>query len=602
MNHIYYLNALKAEELWSEPYRGWDLYDPSKLLIIKKDNNTPEMNIENIICYSSKHLLILVKSSQENIVDRDRSYQNGDGFHFVLAKPNEDNSPSDEFYVIGISPLQTSWRRKFIWYKDVDLCMKELINSSVKHISYNNEIYFGVRIPWDEITPIKPFLFKNYGFNISYVQGGDVGSNVYILKEDEYIQSEQSLRDYVIYDFQDPESSGDLEYSVDLNRKNCNSQEDLYMKMAVNTPRDEVVELKVLIGEKIVNKEAMKLSMGINIIEVPILTSSLNEGEHDIDVYLKGCKIDIKDKLEFYFYRKISLDILRDRIHRLENMNVKNFLLIESTISLKFLLEDITQKIESLKPYDDFDDISKLKKDLEMKISHVECGNHIFQKGEVIRLGFKSQFDDSLQPYSLYIPDTIGDSSDLRLLVYLHGSGSDDRSIGNSKPLLKFAEEHNTILLAPFARGTSHFYCPQEARRDINELTKKAIALFGINRKNVFLGGFSMGGYGTYRVYDDMSYLFNGLIVISGHHSMGTYHGGPDYSDSSKIVIFSDIPMIIFHGTEDHNCSYQEFKEFLSIIKDANPQCRVHIKEGRGHSGLTEDWYLLLSKWLDEIS
>ncbi|WP_353893543.1 prolyl oligopeptidase family serine peptidase [Proteinivorax hydrogeniformans] len=131
------------------------------------------------------------------------------------------------------------------------------------------------------------------------------------------------------------------------------------------------------------------------------------------------------------------------------------------------------------------------------------------------------------------------------------------------------------------------------------ELTRKIAGIFSIPKARTILGGFSMGGYGVYRIYDYCPDFFTSLAIFSGHHSMGkTLCGGPDYGTPDKISLFKDIPMIIFHGSEDRNCPYQEVKNFFDEITKVNPNCTIHVQQGEGHSGLTRQWYNKFSKWI----
>lgn len=601
-NTIYFLTTEIEEKICREPYRAWERYSPNKLMIEGGTDDSHNEEIENILCYSANSLYVLVKSNQSDIVHRDRAYQNGDGFHFVLASPKDQNAPSEEFYVIGISPLAPDRSKKFIWYKNIDLAMKALKNTSVKHIKYNNNTYFMVQIPWDEIYPLKPFLFKSYGFNISYVQAVEEKSNVFMLLNDDKIQSEQSLRKYVVYKFEDPITANGIEYSFDFNRRNCCFNQELILKIAINSPLNEEVYLELFNNKELLIEKKVQINQGLNRFEIPILTNSFKECLYNFEVKLCGSNINIVDNMKLYFYDMKSIKKLEHKILNLADNDYNDNFIDESIVSLKFKLENIYKKINKLNPYDDFDPILNLRKDLENEINEIEKGKNIFKTGEILRLGFKSTLDKSIQPYSIYIPNVKDSKKDYKLLVYLHGSGDDDRSLKYSKMLLKFADEYNVIVLAPFARGTSNYYCPLEARRDIKELTEKIKKIYRIKDNNVYLSGFSMGGYGVYRIYDDIPHLFNGLMVLSGHPGLGSHFGGPDYCDDEKINRFKDIPIIIFHGTEDRNCSYEEAKEFFSKIKKVNQICQINITEGRGHSGLTEDWYKILVKWFDNTT
>ncbi|WP_288228005.1 prolyl oligopeptidase family serine peptidase [uncultured Clostridium sp.] len=186
--------------------------------------------------------------------------------------------------------------------------------------------------------------------------------------------------------------------------------------------------------------------------------------------------------------------------------------------------------------------------------------------------------------------------------MFLHGSGSDDTSAFNNEIYVKLAEEHNAIIAAPFARGTSHGYCPKECLEDIVEITNKLASIFSFDENQIFLCGFSMGGYGVLRVYDYCPQIFYGIIMLSGHYnipSMFSIEGGPNYLEEQNIIKFSKLPMIIFHGRKDMNCSYEEMITFINKIQKINPRVCVDIDDDIGHSDLNFSWYKKLGEWLN---
>jgi len=247
----------------------------------------------------------------------------------------------------------------------------------------------------------------------------------------------------------------------------------------------------------------------------------------------------------------------------------------------------------NLKNYESFDGISSYYDDIVFKMEQVNLGRHLFIEDKFIRLGHLSGIDNTYQPYTLYIPENL---HDVKLFVYLHGSGSDDTSIMNAPFMKELAEKPSSVVLAPFARGTSHMYCTPESIKEIIELTEKIAELFSVSSDNIILCGFSMGGYGTYRLYDHSPESFSRLVVLSGHPSLGKQVNGPDYIETYDK--FKDVPMLIFHGMGDRNCSYYEQVDFFENLSKINELCEVHIDEYRGHSGLTMEWYDQLLDWL----
>ncbi len=591
MNMIHYIDKYKDKEIIDNPEKAWEWFDGNEVMPYEMDSVEEQTSISTIVCYSEKYLTILVKSNQKNISFRDRSYQNGDGFHFVLANPSKDNLPSNEFYVIGISPLDSTWKHKFIWYKNVDLEMTYLKDTPLNIISNEGEHISCVQIPWYEIEPIQGFMVEEIGFNLSYVQGLDKGKNIYMLKEDPLIQCEQSPREYRVYDFQSPKIPKHPEYQVSFSKKHCEKDVFVSLDVAINSPCDQEYCVMLFNQKQLIFKDKLDASKGLNRRQFELKELLLGLGKHTIGIEISDKEYCFKESRELFVYDERMFDQLLEDIYELED-NSKNNLINESVHALRFQLELLTSTKNKLKDYESFDCIQSHYDGIVCKLEQVRLGRHLFIENEFIRLGHLSKIDNTYQPYSMYIPN---DLDNRKLLVYLHGSGCDDTSINHSPYMKQLADESHSILLAPFARGTSHMYCTSESIEEIIELTKKTVELFKISSKNIILCGFSMGGYGTYRLYDHAPELFSRLVVLSGHPSLGKQVNGPDYIKLHEK--FKGVPMLIFHGMNDMNCNYYEQIDFFENLRKTNELCEVHIDEYRGHSGMNNEWYDQLIDW-----
>jgi len=592
---VKYIDVNKEQELMKRPELGWMWFDGVQLT--SKSLEPSKAKVSTLVTYSESALMVLLKSDQKEIVHRDRSYQNGDGFHFVLAHPREDSEKTREFYVIGISPLSDGWQSKFIWYKNVDLAMTVLENTKVVYKPHNGEHHFLVRIPWSEIEPFKGYLTNQFGFNISYVQNLSDHKIFHMLKEDDRIQSEQSPRAYSIYSFEKPSIPENMEVNWRVNKKHCNIGEDISLDLCLNSPVADLVDIRISTGERLLVEESYILNEGCTIKELLISTRNLSQGKYKLEFHLKGKSVERCDLFEIFVYSHHVLNTFGEAVHDDRLLQKDDLLQVESMASLKFYDKKLKESLYKLRPYESFDKIDSYFNKISDDFQKVKDGKHLFERGRFIQYGHESDIDQSLEPYSLYLPQSIEDITQASLLVYLHGSGSDDTSIRNNSLMKELAEDHQMILLAPFGRGTSNFYCSHESMEDVVELTKKVCQMFSINQDKVLLSGFSMGGYGVYRVFDYAPELYKGLIIMSGHHSIGQAYGGPDYM--TKMDTFAEIPIIIFHGARDLNCDYEEHKSFIDSLSPINHKCQVYVKTDAGHCGLIKEWYQPLSNWLE---
>ncbi|HMA96214.1 MAG TPA: hypothetical protein VKP30_26185 [Polyangiaceae bacterium] len=148
-------------------------------------------------------------------------------------------------------------------------------------------------------------------------------------------------------------------------------------------------------------------------------------------------------------------------------------------------------------------------------------------------------------PYRLYVPTTWDGHSELRLAMFLHGSGSDENTYvdQNNKQILVQAEKYGFLLVAPlgdkgaygsFLRLSSPFGKPDEATKlmaqvtaaseQTNELSEQdvinvlelTLAEYPVNRSSMFLFGHSMGSGGTWYIGGKYSSYWKGLAPMSG--------------------------------------------------------------------------------------
>lgn len=148
MNHklkFNYLSHLMEEKTLKDLSYLWKSYHPQQLKKYQLAQPNSTIRVEYITCYSEHYFYLFIKTDPYNLVARDRAYQNGDGFHFMLTVPKtEDEKPTDEFYVIGISPLAKNQQKKFIWYHNIDLSFLPLRETRVDYIEKDIPIAFNL--------------------------------------------------------------------------------------------------------------------------------------------------------------------------------------------------------------------------------------------------------------------------------------------------------------------------------------------------------------------------------------------------------------------------------------------------------------------------
>ena len=118
------------------------------------------------------------------------------------------------------------------------------------------------------------------------------------------------------------------------------------------------------------------------------------------------------------------------------------------------------------------------------------------QTGLVVR-GFRSELDDTVQPYGLVIPETYQpeSSNKLRLDIWFHGRGetlSETNFIHQRATNAGYYQPENTIVLHPYGRYSNAFKFAGEV--DVLESLAHASANYQIDKNRISVRGFSMGG------------------------------------------------------------------------------------------------------------
>ncbi len=211
----------------------------------------------------------------------------------------------------------------------------------------------------------------------------------------------------------------------------------------------------------------------------------------------------------------------------------------------------------------------------------------IFIKSGYLLASFISPTDNELQPYSLFLPDDFDPKKKYNLLMVLHGSGVDELS-----PVKKAGEgfsDKGFIIFGPRGRGLSDEYKGQ-SEIDSIDLLKIMQEMFQIDETYVF--GFSMGGYGVWRLTFKYPEYFDKAIIIAGYAFKRGRNNAED--DMRNFVGKSkDIAYFVMHGTDDHAVAIEPTDEFIEVLKNEGYNVEYTRVEGGGHGNFSFDKELI---------
>jgi len=549
------------------------------------------------IGYGAGFLYLYVEVPDAQLVTRDRAYQNGDGYILVLTLPRADGAPSEEFSVLGFTasgkPV-AEWQKKFRWYHNKDLAFETVKEAETASFSANGRTGMELKLPWSAVAPLHPWLSPAIGFNLSYVKAeGETGHSDFLVTEDERIQNEQSPRRSVLLRFAPPADTAFRSF-VALARNNLEQGGQAEALIAVYAPRQGELKAvaRLLDGEQEIVAHAgdtLRIPQGLSLQTLALPSTELPAGGYAVQWGgdLEGLPASGLTLLPPFDPARIE--------ERIANISAR--IAAGSAATLAFKLQQIKEARARLHAYDTAGGLRIMTAELQDLVARAEKGEDAIaaQRG-TLRRAFRSKVDGTLQPYTVHLPARIEPRRKYPLIVFLHGSGEDDR---RALDIARFPKD--AILLAPFGRGTSNAFAADHAQEDVREAVEDVTAIYPVDAARVVVSGFSMGGYGAYRTFDAGRGRYRAVAIFSGHPSLGRQWIGkaaPDYLDPKALSAFRGAAVFIFHGGKDRNCPIELTREMVAKLRAAGAKVTFEYDPDKGHEAPSPKSVAAFQDWL----
>jgi hypothetical protein len=127
-----------------------------------------------------------------------------------------------------------------------------------------------------------------------------------------------------------------------------------------------------------------------------------------------------------------------------------------------------------------------------------------------------------LQPYSLYVPSAYRGAARSGLTLDLHSLGDHHFQYNGSKGIQQIGEQRGNLVLTPECRGVDCWY-RDAGEYDVFEAWNDVARHFELDPDKVALSGYSMGGYGTYRLGTLWPDLFGRAFSVVGTPGEGIW-------------------------------------------------------------------------------
>jgi len=566
----------------------------------KSNDSNPDIATRYKMVYTLNCLYLIIEAESDSIVYRDRAYQNGDGFHLVVARPDSGKA-TDEFYVLRFSPANETKNipaRKGVWYYNVDLSGKQL-SASTQFVCQlqHGKSYFELALPWSEVNPYQPLFSESIGLNLCFVKAiGEKDKNYYFLKKDKRIQWELSKREYLTANFEPPVQTGKAVSFANVERRNLVAGTDVNVKIISFSKSENTVSYFLAVRSAddysytSVYKE-QQLSAGSNSTTFQLQAEKLLPGGYKL---IWKCSDNSEGEIPFSILPEINYEKEKAALDKLRNeISAGDF------NTLLFTLQNLVSDYKKLKPYETAGNIRERIHAFFNTLAEIKADKqYLSEKPGISRRAFLSAIDSTLQPYTVKLPPDFDPKKRYPLFVMLHGSGSDDQGMLNNQ-----LTENDFIEIAPYGRGTSNCFTADGAETDVLEAIEDAIKNFPVNASEIILAGFSMGGYGAYRIYHEYPGMFKGVAVFSGHPSLATKwlgEGYPDFLNPSYLKTFHNTPVFIYHSKNDLNCPYELTLKLVDKLKSEGARVEFVTTDEGGHGIIDKENLPLFHNWLKE--
>lgn len=147
-------------------------------------------------------------------------------------------------------------------------------------------------------------------------------------------------------------------------------------------------------------------------------------------------------------------------------------------------------------------------------VSSIELGQGV-ARTEIIST--KPEFLGRVQPYSICLPATYTPGGKLPLTFLLHSLALGQNQFAALDPRLldEICDGRNSVVVTPLARGPSCWYF-DEGELDVWEVWARVAETFGTDPNRTVVAGYSMGGYGAYKLGLAYPEVFAQAVVLAG--------------------------------------------------------------------------------------
>ncbi len=557
------------------------------------------------IAYGPDFLYLSITYQAEKQITRDRAYVNGDGFIFTIGTSEPDSAPTSDYFTFGFSNSR-EWDRKVLWFASGEQVLKGL-GEEVKMEcgQLGDHITFEVLVPWKTIYPFNPFFTqKKLGINISLVQAigpGNIQKNMVSLVKDDLFLAENTPRKYLVPVFAPLQPVDHPQFYLSMQQNTLTAKDPVVMALSSLFSEPSFFQLRTTIysGENEVSflqTDTFSTGGSRSVFFFSPRTTYSPGGYRLVIEVLRDSYVVFTDDRYFTVLPDLNPEEMKARLNRLKTRLVKG-----TYNTLMFYNQDYADKLKKVKPYQTSYETRVSANRLSYVMEKLMDGNDLIatQLG-IVRRAYYATTDSTFQPYSIFLPRYYEVGKRYPVIFYLHTNNEDDRGMAQFLATVT----RDFMVVAPYGRGENHCFATPEAIQDFKAVLDDVKKTYFMDTTQMYLAGFSMGGYGVYRIQAELPNVFKGLIILSGNPNLANLRlgsGYPDYSDPSKIKGLKGKEVFIYHGVYDQETPMSVIQKTVNNLKKAGAKVTFLFEE-RGLGPMGEANRQSFRAWMKDLT
>jgi predicted esterase len=559
-----------------------------------------DLAVDASFAFDETAFYLLVEARDDRLEFPDRAWRYGDGFFLTFGEPTP-TFTTNQFITFGLS-MENGRPRTYVVYRDgegfpnVDISGVQFAGTPDADA---HRIVYEASVPWTVLTPLRPLVDEVWGLNLMYADRDFGERKVVCLRPDRYYDAEETdhritrpvrfvvgQADHVAVQFRPHRShvlSGQR-FPVEIGALIPEPRPNVTVDWRIGTTRRPEIDSGSLPAS--IGPESSRFQFEIPVDNLPSGTVDVHLTLRDgngAELGRSSVQLMVFDVAELKQYRS-QMDGLRESDDAAPDVRT-------SLPTARFLLENVEDYIATAEPCQDITHVENDLGELQRAIADLTADRPVFAgRNGIFRHAHVSSIDGTTQPYSVAIPEDYDPAGQYPLLVMLHGSGVDERGFIRESAVL--VSGLNWIAMAPQARGLSDWY-QGDSGRDVFECIDDVCKRYAVDPDRIFLYGFSMGGYGAWRLGLGHAERFAGVAVASAPLSRGEEDLTP------LLQSVENLPLFVVHGTADTAISVEEARRAVAILRDRDYPALTYLElEGAGHGGYAVRFALQLRKWL----